>query len=48
MLGGKVMSAIALLYADQVRSGKRTIDQVPEKWREEVIEYLNSLNVNER
>ena len=34
------MSAVAMLYADQVRKGKRTIDEVPERWREEVKEIL--------
>lgn len=35
------MSAIAMLYADQVRKGKRTIDEVPERWREEVRQILD-------
>ena len=34
------MSAIAKLYADKVRSGEKTIDEVPERWREEVRRIL--------
>ena len=34
------MSAIAFLYADQVRNGRRTIDEVPERWRDEVRRIL--------
>jgi len=28
------------IYVKQIRSGKMTIDQVPEKWREEVRKAL--------
>lgn len=34
------MSAIAKLYAEKVRNGEKTIDEVPERWRDEVIEIL--------
>ena len=36
------MSAIAKLYADKVLSGEKTLDDVPERWREEVKEILDT------
>ena len=38
------MSAIAIMYADKVLKGEKTIEEVPERWRQEVIDYINSLN----
>ena len=37
------MSAIAKLYAEKVRSGEKTINEVPERWRDEVREILGEL-----
>lgn len=36
------MNAIVKLYAKKIRSGKMTIDMVPEKWREAVRAELNA------
>lgn len=33
---------MARIYANLIKKGKITIDSVPEKWKEEVIEILNS------
>ena len=33
-------SAMAKIYADLVRRGQRTIEEVPERWRAEVEEIL--------
>lgn len=33
---------MAKVYADLIRKGKKTIDEVPEKLRDAVIEILNS------
>ena len=33
-------SALIELYAKSVKSGKRTIEQVPERWREDVRKVL--------
>lgn len=38
---------MAKIYADLIRAGKRTIDDVPEKWREEVESILNSIDNKE-
>lgn len=38
------MSAIAKLYADKVLSGEKTLDDVPERWREEVRQILDTKN----
>lgn len=35
---------MAKIYADLIRAGKRTIDDVPEIWREEVEAILNGTN----
>lgn len=34
------MSRIAMMYAEQIMQGKKTIDDVPERWRAEVEEIL--------
>lgn len=34
------MSRIAMMYAEQILQGKKTIDDVPERWRAEVEEIL--------
>lgn len=33
---------MARIYANLIKKGKITIDSVPERWKEEVIEILNS------
>lgn len=38
------MSAIAKLYADKVLSGEKTLDDVPERWREEVRKIIEGQN----
>lgn len=38
------MSAIATLYYRKVKSGVNTIEEVPQRWREEVREALNATN----
>lgn len=38
------MSAIAKLYAEKVKNGEKTIDEVPERWREEVRQILDTKN----
>lgn len=30
------------IYANLIKKGKITIDSVPERWKEEVLEILNS------
>ena len=35
------MSKIALMYAEKIMRGEKTIDDVPERWRAEVEEILN-------
>ena len=41
------MSRIAMMYAEQIMQGKKTIDDVPERWRAEVEEILREAQ-NER
>ena len=41
------MSRIAMMYAEQILQGKKTIDDVPERWRAEVEEILREAQ-NER
>ena len=41
------MSRIAIMYAEQIMQGKKTIDDVPERWRAEVEEILREAQ-NER
>lgn len=36
------MSAIAKLYAEKVKNGEKTIEEVPERWREEVRKILDT------
>lgn len=38
------MSRIAMMYAEQILQGKKTLEDVPEKWRAEVEEILNENN----
>ena len=38
------MSAIAKLYADKVLSGEKTLDDVPERWRDEVRKIIEGQN----
>ena len=38
------MSAIAKLYAEKVKNGEKTIEEVPERWREEVREIIDTKN----
>lgn len=33
---------MAKIYANLIKKGKITIDSVPERWKEEVLEILNS------
>lgn len=42
------MSAIALLFAKYVKNGTYKIEQVPELWREEVRDYLDEENDDEK
>ena len=37
---------MAKIYADLIRAGKRTIEEVPENWREEVEAILNGTDNN--
>ena len=34
--------AIVKLYVKKIRAGKMTLDEVPEKWRDEVRRALNA------
>ena len=38
------MSAIAKLYADKVLSGEKTLNDVPERWRDEVRKIIEGQN----
>lgn len=40
------MSALAKIYGKHVLSGKKTIDEVPETIKEEVREYVLSIDPN--
>lgn len=42
------MSRIAMMYAEQILQGKKTINDVPERWRAEVEEILREAQKNER
>lgn len=41
------MSAIAQTYANLIKKGKKTIDQVPEAIREEVMKILETMITSE-
>ena len=41
------MSYIARVYADLIRKGKKTIDDVPEKLKDEVQQLLNQDEKND-
>lgn len=32
---------MAVIYLRQIRAGKRTLEQVPERWREQVRRMMN-------